>query len=186
MSDGIGLVLNSWLSNLYRPARGRKRLSSLPIATSSVVAAEQEITGMKVTEVRTARSCASWLSHDRSRAKPGPILSSSSFFSFQWRVAAKFPHPATDPAQQESWPCTISPAPRYSATVHSPSPCTRGGSSLMPSSHTDPEICARHNLGSSRPARRLPQCTLRRNLRSTAQPQKTKTLRASKALGLRL
>jgi hypothetical protein len=49
---------------------------------------------MKVTEVRTARSCASWLSHYRSRAKPGPILSSSSFFSFQWRVAAKFPHPA--------------------------------------------------------------------------------------------
>ena len=125
VSDGIGLVLNSWLSNLYRPARGRKRLSSLPIATSSVVAAEQEITGMKVTEVRTARSCASWLSHYRSRAKPGPILSSSSFFSFQWRVAAKFPHPATDPAQQESWPCTISPAPRYSATVHSPSPCPR-------------------------------------------------------------
>ena len=80
---------------------------------------------MKVTEVRTARSCASWLSHYRSRAKPGPILSSSSFFSFQWRVAAKFPHPATDPAQQESWPCTISPAPRYSATVHSPSPCQR-------------------------------------------------------------
>ena len=62
----------------------------------------------------------------------------------------------------------------------------RSGSSLMPSSRKDPEICARHNLGSSRPARRLPQCTLRRNLRSTAQPQKTKTLRASKALGLRL
>jgi hypothetical protein len=67
MSDGIGLVLNSWLSNLYRPARGRKRLSSLPIATSSVVAAEQEITGKKVTEVRTARSCASWVSHCRSQ-----------------------------------------------------------------------------------------------------------------------
>ena len=51
---------------------------------------------MKVTEVRTARSCscASWLSHYRSRAKPGPILSSSSFFSFQWRVAARFPHPS--------------------------------------------------------------------------------------------
>ena len=49
---------------------------------------------MKVTEVRTARSCASWLSHYRSRAKPGPILSSSSFFSLQWRVAAKFPHPS--------------------------------------------------------------------------------------------
>jgi hypothetical protein len=62
----------------------------------------------------------------------------------------------------------------------------RGGSSLMPSSRKDPEICARHKLGSSRPARRLPRCTLRRNLRSTAQPQKTKTLRASKALGLRL
>ena len=72
---------------------------------------------------------------------------------------------------------------RQPYTLHHPA---SGGSSLMPSSHTDPEICARHNLGSSRPARRLPQCTLRRNLRSTAQPQKTKTLRASKALGLRL
>jgi hypothetical protein len=72
---------------------------------------------------------------------------------------------------------------RQPYTLHHPA---RGGSSLMPSSHTDPEICARHNLGSSRPARRLPRCTLRRNLRSTAQPQKTKTLRASKALGLRL
>jgi len=61
----------------------------------------------------------------------------------------------------------------YSATVHSIA-LARGGSSLMPSSRTDPEICARHNLGSSRPARRLPRCTLRRNLRSTAQPQKTK------------
>jgi hypothetical protein len=84
VSDGIGLVLNlnSWLSNLYRPARGRKRLSSLPIAKSSLYAAEQEITGMKVTEVRTARSCASWLLHYRSRAKPGPILSSWGRFIF--------------------------------------------------------------------------------------------------------
>jgi hypothetical protein len=37
VSDGIGLVLNSWLSNLYRP--------------EFIVAAAQEITGMKVTEV---------------------------------------------------------------------------------------------------------------------------------------
>ena len=90
-----------------------------------------------------------------------------------------------NPAQQRSWTCTIFPAPRIRQpyTLHHPA---SGGSSLMPSSHTDPESCARHNLGSSRPARRLPQCTLRRNLRSTAQPQNTKTLRASKALGLRL
>ena len=186
MSDGIGLVLNSWLSNLYRTARGRKRLSSLPIATSSVVAAEQEITGMKVTEVRTARSCASWLSHYyRSRANGGRFclpLRSSLFSGESPRNFLILP-----PIQRSK---NFGPAPslqlrviRQPYTLHHPA---RGGSSLMPSSHTDPEICARHNLGSSRPARRLPQCTLRRNLRSTAQPQKTKTLRASKALGLRL
>jgi hypothetical protein len=37
---------------------------------------------MKVTEVRTARSCASWLLHYRSRAKPEPILSSWGRFIF--------------------------------------------------------------------------------------------------------
>ncbi len=129
---------------------------------------------MKVTEVRTARSCscASWLSHYRGRAKPGPILSSSSFLLF---FSGESPRNflILPPIQRSK---NLGPAPslqlrviRQPYTLHHPA---RGGSSLMPSSHTDPEICARHNLGSSRPARRLPRCTLRRNLRNTAQPPK--------------
>jgi hypothetical protein len=158
VSDGIGLVLNSWLSNLYRPARGRKRLSLL-----CVVAVALSVP---------------W----RSRGRFCLPLRSSLFSGESPRNFLILP-----PIQRSK---NLGPAPslqlrviRQPYTLHHPA---RGGSSLMPSSHTDPEICARHNLGSSRPARRLPQCTLRRNLRSTAQPQKPKTLRASKALGLRL
>jgi hypothetical protein len=49
--SGICLVLNSWVSNLYRPARGRKRLIQSADRHEFIVVAEQEITGTKVTEV---------------------------------------------------------------------------------------------------------------------------------------